>query len=165
MVALLALCLQAIAIRAPLGDADILRRVLFVSSYLLLIVFVGFNLRRPGIALIGVGLLLNFGAIVANGGLMPITPEAVLRTGDLPGDAVVGEWLPGSKDVLLEREDVRLWFLGDRLTWQAISPLLRAFSIGDVAIFAGLLVTLADFFVPRLRSPVEPADTIAGPVA
>ena len=163
--ALLALCLQAIAIKAPIGDADALRRVLLVSSYLLLMVFVGFNLRRPGIALIGLGLLLNFAAIVANEGFMPITPEAVLRTGPLPVDAVVGEWLPGSKDILLGREDVRLWFLGDRLTWEPLSPVLRAFSIGDVVIFAGLLVTLADFFVPRFRTPAEPADTIAGPVA
>ena len=165
MVALLALFLQAIAITAPLGDADALRRVLFVSSYLLLIAFAARNIRRPGIAVIGLGLLLNFAAVVANEGFMPITPEVVLRTGPLPVDAVVGEWLPGSKDVLLEREDVRLWFLGDRLTWNAISSLLRAFSIGDVVIFVGLLVTLADFFLPRLRTArITAADSTADPV-
>jgi hypothetical protein len=161
--ALLALCLQAIAIKGPLGDSDSVRRGLLVCSYILLIVFVAFNLRRPGIALIGLGISLNFGAIVANGGLMPITPEAVLRTGDLPIDAVVGEWLPGSKDVLLERDEVRLWFLGDRLTWDTISSVLRAFSIGDVVIFAGLLVTLGDFFVPRLRPAGAVEDTAADP--
>jgi len=82
-VALLALFLQAIAITAPLGDADVLRRVLFVSSYLLLIAFAARNIRRPGIAVIGLGLLLNFAAVAANEGFMPITPEVVLRTGPL----------------------------------------------------------------------------------
>ena len=98
MVALLALALQALAVTGPLGDGDTARRVLLVSSYLLLIAFVALNVRRPGIAVIGLGLLLNFAAIVANEGLMPITPEAVMRTGPLPEDAAIGEWLPGTPE-------------------------------------------------------------------
>ena len=146
------MALQFIAIRVDLGsDADNDRRVLMVMSYLLLLVFVGANVRRPGIAIIGIGLLLNLAAIVANEGLMAITPETILRTGPMPEDAVVGEWLPGSKDVVLEREDVRLWFLTDRLTWDPISDVVRAFSIGDVVIAAGLMVTLVDLFAPRLK--------------
>jgi hypothetical protein len=152
VVALLALLLQVLAIKGPLGDAEWLRRVLLVSSYSLLLVFVVFNLRRPGIVVIGAGLLLNFIAIAANEGLMPITAETILKTGPLPDDAVVGEWLPGSKDVLLERDDVRLWFLTDRLTWDPLSSALRAFSIGDVIIAAGALVTLVELLSPRLRS-------------
>jgi hypothetical protein len=151
VVALLALALQVLAIKAPLGDAEWLRRVLFVSSYTLLLVFVAFNIRRPGIAIIGAGLLLNFIPILANGGLMPITTETILKTGPLPDDAVVGEWLPGSKDILLDRDDVRLWFLTDRLTWDPISSFIRAFSLGDIIIAIGLVVTVADLFMPRLR--------------
>jgi hypothetical protein len=82
---------------------------------------------------------------------MPITPETVLKTGPLPSGAVVGEWLPGTKDVLLHRDDVRLWFLSDRLTWDPISSVFRAFSIGDVIIAAGLLVTMVELFAPRWR--------------
>lgn len=149
VVALLAVLTQVIAIRAPLGDDDLPRRILFVASYVLLLVFVAANVRRPGIAVIGAGLLLNFCAIVANGGLMAITAETLLATGDLPDDSVVGEWLPGSKDVLLDRGDVHLWALTDRLTWDPVAPVFRAFSIGDVAIVAGLVLTVADLLLPR----------------
>ena len=148
-VALLALLAQVIAVRAPLGDDDLPRRILLVLSYVLLLTFVAANLRRIGIAIIGVGLLLNFAAIIANGGLMAITPETVLKTGHLRDDAVVGKWLPNSKDVLLEREDVRLWALTDRLTWDTVSPVFRAFSIGDVGLVLGLAVTVVDLFGPR----------------
>jgi hypothetical protein len=81
---------------------------------------------------------------------MAITPETVLKTGDLPDDAVLGEWLPDSKDVLLERDNVRLWVLSDRLTWDAVSPVVRAFSVGDLIIAAGFGVTLLELFLPRL---------------
>lgn len=148
---------QVIAIRAPLGDDDLPRRVLFVASYVLLLAFVAFNLRHPGIAVIGAGLLLNFAAIVANGGLMAITPETLLKTGGIPDDAVVSEWLPHSKDVLLERGDVRLWALTDRLTWDPVSSVFRAFSIGDIVILAGLVVTLGELLLPRWEKTGVPA--------
>ncbi len=164
MVALLALLTQLIAIRAPLGDDDLPRRILLVASYLLLLIFVAANVRRPGIAVIGVGLLLNFAAIVANGGLMAITQQTILKTGSLPDDAIVGEWVPGSKDVLLERSDVHLWFLTDRLTWDAISPAFRAFSIGDVIIVVGLALTLAELLLPRFHPEGEGSATAAPPV-
>lgn len=151
VVALLALLLQVLAVKGPLGDAEWLRRALFVTSYALLLFFVARNLRRPGIVIIGAGLLLNFIAIVANEGLMPITTETILKTGPVPQDTVVGEWLPGSKDVLLNQDDVRLWFLTDRFTWNAISSFIRAFSVGDVVITAGLIVTIFDLLAPRVR--------------
>ena len=149
VVALLALLVQVIAIRAPLGDDDLPRRILLVTSYVILFVFVLSNLRRPGIAVLGAGLLLNFIAIIANGGLMAITPETVLKTGELPDDAAIGEWLPGSKDILLEREDVHLWALTDRLTWDPVSSVFRAFSIGDVVIVTGLVLAVVELLAPR----------------
>ncbi len=150
VVAFLALLAQVAAVRAPFGDDDLPRRVLFVLSYLLLLAFVAANLSRIGIAVIGAGLLMNSAAIVANGGLMPITPETALKSGALPSDAQLGQWLPGSKDVLLERGDAHLWFLGDRFTWDAMSSVVRAFSLGDVILAVGLVVTLLDLLLPRL---------------
>jgi len=160
VVALLALLLQVIAIKAPLGDSDDLRRALFVYSYLLLLVFVAANFTRPGIAIIGFGLLLNFLAILANQGWMAITPETLLQSGSMPGDAVLGEWVPGTKDILLHRSDVHLWALTDRLVWDPISSVIRAFSIGDVVIVGGVLITMLEFFTPRLRE--EPPQAANG---
>lgn len=157
MAALLAVCLQLLAIFGPLGSDDLLRRVLFIISYLILIAFVAVNVRRPGIAVIGVGLALNFIVIAANGGLMPITPETLLKTGSIPEGAETGEWVSRSKDVLKEREDVHLYFLSDRLVWDGVAP-IRAFSIGDLVLLAGLGITLVELFFPRLerRNGAEP---------
>lgn len=147
-VALVAVLLQIGAIFAPLGD-DIPRRALFLVSYLLLLLFVYLNLRRIGILIIGIGVVLNFLPIAANGGLMPVTPEVVAR-GDFPS-AELGEWVPGTKDVLLEEEDVRLWALGDRFILDVLPMGKLAYSIGDVFIAAGLVVFLVDLLVPRIQ--------------
>lgn len=147
-VALVAVLLQIGAIFAPLGD-DIPRRALFLVSYLLLLLFVYLNLRRIGILIIGIGVVLNFLPIAANGGLMPVTPEVVAR-GDFPS-AELGEWVPGTKDVLLEEEDVRLWALGDRFILDVLPMGKLAYSIGDVFITAGLVVFLVDLLVPRIQ--------------
>ena len=74
-VVLLALLLQIIVIYVGFGEAGVIRRFIFPSSYLLLLAFVVLNRRRIGFLVIGAGMLLNFLAIVSNGGLMPVTPE------------------------------------------------------------------------------------------
>lgn len=142
-----ALAVQLIAIFGDLGSDDIFRRIFFVASYLLLIVFVFANVRRPSVALFGVGVLLNFLPIIANGGLMPITPETLQKTGDVPEDARVGEWVRDTKDVLLERDDVHLYYFSDRLT-SDLSP-FRAFSIGDLVLISGAIFLLLDLLLPR----------------
>jgi len=142
-----ALAIQLIAVFVDLGLDDLFRRSLFIASYLLLIVFVFANVRRPSIALFGAGVLLNFLPIIANGGLMPITPETLQKTGDVPEDARLGEWVRGTKDVLLERDEVHLHFFSDRLT-SDLSP-ARAFSIGDLVLISGAIFLLLDLLLPR----------------
>jgi len=147
-----ALGLQLLVIYAGLGGAASFRRVLLIVSYLILFVFVGANWRRLGITIIGAGLLLNFLAIAANGGLMPISPETMVRAGLLdrlaslePGDSV-----PFSKDILLEEGDTHLRFLSDILVLDNPAD-IQAFSVGDTVIGAGLLVTLAELILPHPR--------------
>ncbi len=159
--ALLAVVLQIFAIFLPVG-AGALRPIIFVLSYLLLIPFVAANLRRPGLVIIGVGLLLNLIPIVANGGLMPVTPESIHR---LDQDYRIeglhdGDAIPNSKNVLQDKDNTRLWFLTDRLVREWGPPVLRIISIGDVVIALGLLVTLGDLFLPRFG----PAQADAPPV-
>jgi hypothetical protein len=154
VVALLAVTLQLLAIFFPFGSSDLPRRILFIASYLALFVFVAANLRRPGLFILGAGLALNFLAIVTNGGLMPTTAEAFTRTGELPANARLGHWLPHSKDVLLERSNVHLYVLADRLTIGG-QHIVRVFSVGDSFVAAGLLVTVAELMSPRIsrRAP------------
>ena len=149
-VAVVALALQAGAIFVPLGADDVPKKLLFQTSYLLLIFFVAANWRRIGILIIGVGLLLNFAAIISNGGLMPVTPEAYARIGESqkveglePGDAITNQ-----KEILKSRETTHLYFLTDRIVRD--NPVVPIFSIGDIIAAVGLIVTLADLLLPRV---------------
>ncbi len=144
--------MQAAAILAPLGFDDIPKRLLFQISYVLLLFFVAANWRRIGILIIGLGLLLNFLPIVANGGLMPVTSESLARidqTHRLRG-LQEGDAIPNTKNVWRQRDNTHLWFLTDRIVWD--NPVFfRLFSIGDVIIAGGLVITMADLFLPRLQ--------------
>ena len=51
--------------------------VSFITSLLLLLIFVGLNHKQVGFWVIGAGIALNLLVIAGNGGLMPISPEMV----------------------------------------------------------------------------------------
>jgi len=152
VLALFALAIQAIAIFAPLGLGDIPKRLLFVLSYLALLIFIARNLPRPGIAVIGIGVLLNLLPIVANGGLMPVTAENLAKIGQThriegrqEGDAI-----SHTKNVLKSKDNTNFYELSDRIVWD--NPFFfRVFSAGDVVIAGGLIITLGDFFLPRVK--------------
>ncbi len=117
--------------------------------------FIAVNHRRVGFLVIGAGTLLNFLAIVANGGLMPISPANMEKAGlekEL-AQLQVGDAVPLSKNVLLEEGDTDLQWLTDRFTWDSPGP-FSVFSIGDVIIGVGLLVVLVELFLPLIaRGP------------
>ena len=156
-VVLLALLLQIIVIFVGFGEAAVLRRFIFPSSYVLLLAFVVLNRRRIGFLVIGAGMLLNFLAIVSNGGLMPVTPANAEKAGmgyKIEG-VELGEAIPRSKNVLLEASDIHLRWLSDRFTWISDSP-FAVFSVGDIVIAAGLVVLLVELLLPALqRSPPD----------
>ena len=154
---LVALLAQLVVIYVGFGEAGVVRRFVFPASYVLLLAFVILNRRRVGFLVIGVGMLLNFLAIVTNSGLMPISPASMEKGGlgeelaELgPGDAV-----PDSKNVLLEESDTNLQWLSDRFTWGSPGP-FSVFSIGDAIIGAGLIIVLVELLLPALqRSPPD----------
>jgi hypothetical protein len=143
--AVLAFALQTAAIYLPVAQSPALwwfDTGLLILSYLILFVFVWANRRLPGMALIGVGLLCNLAAMLANGGYMPITPEAVQRIGH-SGRVVAGAGglrVGLSKDIVLPREQTRLWFLGDIFLLPPPFPLPSAFSPGDVGVALGAFI-------------------------
>jgi len=101
-----------------------------------LLFFVWSNRRLPGFWLLGVGLLLNLAVIVANGGLMPISPETLAIVRGVPVSAVK-EGTFVTKDVVLAVADTRLEWLSDRFPITNPSPIHFAFSLGDVFIAMG----------------------------
>jgi len=150
--AVVALLLQIIVIYVGFGEAGVFRRFVFPSSYVLLLAFVVLNRRRIGFLVIGAGMLLNFLAVVSNGGLMPVTPADAEKAGmgyRIEG-VELGEAIPRSKNVLLEASDTHLNWLSDRFTWVSGSP-FAVFSAGDIIIAAGLAIVLLEFVLAALR--------------
>lgn len=113
--------------------------VILISSQVLLLVFVWLNRKQPGFWLLGAGLLMNFLVIVLNGGLMPISPEAVRKIyPNVPESAwSVGRRLGNGKDIVLPVSATRLWFLSDRLVTPEWLHYPVAFSVGDVLVALG----------------------------
>ncbi len=122
-----------------------LKKALLVLSYMLLLWALSRNLRLWSMRILALGTVLNFAAIVANGGLMPVSPEARLQAGMTAiGQSGFGKVLPEGTGVLLPVDQTNLWFLSDTIP---ISFVGGVFSPGDVVIGLGLLV----FFTEAAR--------------
>ena len=90
--------------------------------------FLVLNLKLPGLALAGVGLLMNVAVIGSNGG-MPVSPEAARSVG-----APISQELAGVRHEVLDRESL-LPFLSDAIP---VPPLGTVLSLGDVLLALGL---------------------------
>ncbi len=110
-----------------------------VASQILLSGFALLNRHHPAMKLLTVGLWLNLTVIVANGGLMPISPETLKRlVPKLPDE----EWIAGkrfgnTKDRILPASETTFAWLSDRFIFSTGSAYRVAYSIGDLFIAIG----------------------------
>ena len=103
-------------------------------------------------------MLLNILPIFANGGLMPVTAENLAKIGetDRIEGRQEGDAIPHTKNVLKSKDNTHFYELSDRIVWD--NPFFfRVFSAGDVVIAGGLIVTLGDLFLPRVRRETRPS--------
>ena len=117
---------------------------ILVLSQALLVEFAVLNIRKPGVAVMGTGLLANFLVMLMNGGWMPIGPETVRRIlPSLPADfSLVDRRLGLSKDWIMPTSAMRLPWLTDRFTLPDWVPYNAAFSLGDILISIGAFLLL-----------------------
>ena len=155
-----AFLLQAFAFYIPaIGRTLPISLVSFalVASQALLLVFAWANRNLVGFWVLGLGLLLNLAVIVFNGGLMPISPETVMRLAPNapPGAWTIGARLGANKDMVIPEASTTLAFLSDRFilpNWFLRGTggnAVAAFSIGDVVISLGAFWVLWAFGRPE----------------
>jgi hypothetical protein len=131
------------------------RPLIVIVSYLVLWIVVWLNRRLPGMGIVLLGVTLNLIAIAANGGYMPISPEALARIG--AGEAAyqrpAGSVVLGSKDVLLPHQLAHFSMLGDAIVVPEPFPWPTAMSVGDCMLAAGVFW----FIVRTTRTTAHPS--------
>lgn len=100
-----------------------------VAAYVVFLSVIALNFTVPGIKTFGAGTLMNFLAIAANGGAMPVSAKAIELSGQ--------SGTPTGLHTLIG-EQTRLWFLSDIIPVPVPLPQRGVISIGDVLIIAGI---------------------------
>jgi len=113
-------------------------QALLVASFALVLVGLWVNRRLPGVWVVGIGVLLNFLVIAANGGSMPVDRELAVRA----GNTGLVEMLDSPAHVKHKPigPSTRLRPLADVLPLPMIVPRPRWFSpgsVGDVLLTVG----------------------------
>jgi hypothetical protein len=131
-IGLLALAARGVAL--PRGAAP----GMYVASFAMVLTGLWLNRRLPGVSLAFLGVLMNFVAIVANGGSMPVDRKLAVRAGDEKLVEMLDS--PDYAGHTPATGRTRLWPLGDVLPLPMLIPRPRFFSpgsIGDVFITVG----------------------------
>ena len=142
-------------VAAVIGDAG---PPLYVASTLLVGVAVARNLRLPGMALIVLGAISNLAAILANGGYMPATADALAAIGKTES--------AGYTNSALIAHPALPWLI-DRFVLPSWLPLTNVFSLGDAILGVGVAWLIIVTMVrsrkaqPDLATPATPAGSPA----
>jgi hypothetical protein len=132
---------------------------IYVLSLALLAIWVAANWRIPGMALIAIGLALNVAAIAANGGHMPVLPDAARLAGQY--DAIATSDPSTSKHALIPMEQARLWLLSDIIAIPRGVPGAVVLSVGDIVLTIGIAILC---YSTIRRAPAETKPVSAGAV-
>jgi hypothetical protein len=133
------LCVLGLAVQLLLFSDAVTERIgdrgvpVYVVSTFAVAAAVAANYRIPGMAIVALGAFSNLAAIVANGGYMPTTAEAMAATG-------YTERTVYSNSALLA--DPKLPWLTDIFAMPRWLPAHNVFSIGDVLIGVGVVVVI-----------------------
>jgi hypothetical protein len=117
-----------------------LRAGAFVTTHALVLAVTVLNVPLPGMRTAAAGAGSNLLALVANGGLMPVSPQALLTVGHGSTVAALaaGAAVTGSKGILLPPAETGLWPLTDIFLLPPPFPLPAVFSLGDILVALGL---------------------------
>lgn len=148
-----ALAIQIVVISVVPGLPTHAASALHLFSYALAGAFLVANRRVAGLWLVALGAAANLLVITANRGVMPASARALAVAGR---PAATGEF---ENSAVLAHP--RLPFLGDVFAVPDAWPLSNVFSVGDLLIVAGAVLTLHALCGSRLARPL-PSGTAPG---
>ncbi|NPV90728.1 MAG: DUF5317 domain-containing protein [Firmicutes bacterium] len=121
---------------------------LHLVSYLMLGVFLFFNIGLKGFKTVALGWAANFTVIAANRGYMPADLDLVSR---IASQSVVSSYEAGGtmNNSAVLGESSRLPWLGDIFALPSWVPLANVFSLGDLFIALGCLIIISTGMVKR----------------
>jgi hypothetical protein len=162
--ALLALAAQGLTIR--FSPSELAVRIVLPATIVVVAVALWRHRRYAGVWVMYVGLAANLAGILANGGLMPIEHATVVSAvGEERAQAYqTGEWLRGSKNVLVADGGGRALALGDSIAVRAGAGGFAA-SPGDIVVWAGLLILAAESAYYWQRSAARGGSSTRGKAA
>lgn len=118
-------------------------------SYALLFAGIYYNRGITAFKIVFVGVFLNFIVIMANGGQMPVSAEAMVKIGlidnlhAIQNGEIVTHTIINGKTVLS--------FLGDIFVLGKPYPRPKIFSIGDVAMALGIFIYIQQIMIKKLK--------------
>jgi hypothetical protein len=122
---------------------------IYVASTAMVLVALMRNVAQPGLPIVALGALSNFAAIIANGGYMPASTDALATLGRLAASGY-------SNSAVVEAP--ALAPLTDIFALPAGLPFANVFSFGDVLIGVGVALSIA-----IAMRPVRPGTSPLGP--
>lgn len=130
----LGMAVQVLLFSTPLGNAlGDAAMIAYILSNVVVLIAVAVNLAIPGLPFVLAGGASNLLAIVANGGYMPVSPDALAAMGRLPKEGYSNS---------VPRDVVVLGPLTDLFTMPSWVPMANVFSVGDILIGVGAAVAV-----------------------
>lgn len=113
--------------------------ILYIISYIMLFVVLFLNLHKKSIWLVLIGTILNFAAIVLNGGSMPIDTKLLAERGfvNILKSLEIGAM---QNYVSISEANSFTVYLAKKFVTPEWYPIKQFFSIGDILIAVGLLL-------------------------
>lgn len=131
-------------IRKGIVQRGTITYLLDVLMYSQLAAFTWINRKNPWLVITGAGFLLNAIPIFLNGGAMPVSVDAAVKSGFVSSAQEINLEARGLYTAVTE--STKLWFLGDVIPKSFIMK--SVISIGDIVSSIGI----AGFIITRMRS-------------
>lgn len=119
---------------------EVFAPVLFSLSYLIIIAVLAVNIRHRSLNPVLAGSIMNFIVVIANGGYMPVSSDALERGGfDL--SRATGMYL--DMNHIISDSDSKLMFLADIFLIPPPYPFPQLLSAGDILMVFGIFIFIS----------------------